>query len=272
MKRIILFFLLLFVFPVSCHAELRIHFIDVGQGDSILVQCDGCSLLIDAGPVEAGTSVNQYLHQTLGLSDVDYLVATHEHDDHIGGICNALSGLTVGKIYTSSSIPVSFWLNNLLPVLNQSGLEIAIPANQESFHVGDAVATFLVPVIKSENANDYSVVLRIDYGGNSALLTADIEGEAETGLLDQGFNVNADLLKIAHHGGDTSTCEAFLKAVNPQFAVISVGKGNKHGHPHAGPLRNLANRNVTVYRTDLFGTIIAVSDGNNWIFEVSKAR
>jgi competence protein ComEC len=115
-------------------------------------------------------------------------------------------------------------------------------------------------------------VLRVDYGENSVLLTADIEGEAETALLEQDFPVNADILKVAHHGGDTSTCEAFLKAVDPQFAVISVGKGNKHGHPHAGPLSNLKNRNVMVYRTDLYGNITAVSDGHGWTFKVSKAR
>jgi beta-lactamase superfamily II metal-dependent hydrolase len=116
------------------------------------------------------------------------------------------------------------------------------------------------------------LVLRIDYEKTSVLLTADIEGEAEMNLVNSGLPLKADVLKIGHHGGNTSTCEAFLKAVDPQYAVISVGKGNKHGHPHPEPLSNLEKKNVTVYRTDLFGTIVGTSDGEKWTFEVSKAR
>ena len=272
MKKGLFLLIFLLLFPVSCFSELSVHFIDVGEGDSILVLSDGASLLVDAGPQEAGVTVNRYIHDSLGLSGLDYVLATHEHDDHLAGMPGALSGLTVGKIFTSPFVSMTYWLKSILPVLRQGNLELAQPVHLDSFPLGSAIVTFIIPDVNSDNPNNHSIVLRIDDGATSVLLAADIEGEAEIALLEQEINLKTDLLKVAHHGGDTSTCEAFLKAVDPQFAIISVGAGNKHGHPHAGPLNNLKNRNITVYRTDLFGTIIARSNGESWSFEVSKAR
>lgn len=258
--------------PFSAAAELKIHVIDVGQGDAILVQCDGQSMLVDAGPEAAGSVVSRYLKETVGLSGLDIVVATHEHDDHLFGMPDALSGLSVKKVYSPASVPMSYWFTTILPRLKQKELEVVKPLPQESFQLGDAAVSFLNVLTEAGNANDLSLVLRIDYGGSSALLTADIEGNAETAMVQAGIPLKADLLKVAHHGGNTSTCESFLNAVSPQYAVISVGAGNKHGHPHRETLSSLANRNVTVYRTDLFGTVVCISDGEGWTFEVSKAR
>ena len=124
----------------------------------------------------------------------------------------------------------------------------------------------------SEIPNNLCIVVRLDYGDTSALLTADLEGEGELYLLETGANLKADVLKVGHHGGNTSTTDAFLKAVDPEYAVISVGKGNKHGHPHQETINKLMKRNISIYRTDEFGTIVMTSDGKAWRTEVRKAR
>ena len=258
--------------PANVLAGLKVHFIDVGQGDSILVESDGCFMLVDAGPWEAGETVNRYLKDAVPDGTLQAVVATHEHDDHLQGMTNALRGLKVETIYSSRAVPMSYWFQNILPVLNQEGLSIQTPQYGDSFSLGAADIRFVNPLAENENSNNLSLVIRIEYGDTSVLLTADIESDAELAMLEQGVDIHADVLKIAHHGGNTSTSEAFLKAVNPGWAVISVGKGNKHGHPHAEPLNNLARMGITVYRTDLFGTVTAVSDGSEWEFQVSRTR
>lgn len=271
-KRVLLIVLVFLVVPFMASAELKVHFIDVGQGDSILVQCDGASMLVDAGPLEAGVVVNDYLRNSVGLSKLDCVVATHEHDDHLFGMPDALSGLETDIVYSSSAIPMTYWFETILPRLRQEGLNLVRPQPLDSFALGGATVTFLNMLTVADNSNDLCLVLRIDYGKTSVLLTADIEGEAEMNLVNSDLPLKADVLKVGHHGGNTSTCEAFLKAVDPQYAVISVGTGNKHGHPHPEPLSYLEKKNVIVYRTDLFGTVVGISDGKSWTFEVSKAR
>ena len=253
-------------------AELKLHIIDVGQGDAILVQCEGASLLVDAGPEDAGTVVSKYLRETVGLSGLDAVIATHEHDDHLFGMPDALRGLTVDTVYSSSAVPMSWWFNKIMPVLGQAGLTVLNPLPGDSFPLGSATVTFLNPLIADAAPNDLSLVVRIDCGEASALLTADIEGAAEIALEKSGASLKADVLKVAHHGGNTSSGEAFLKAVNPSLAVISVGAGNPHGHPHPEPLNNLQRLNIPVYRTDQFGTVVLTYDGFSWSVEFSKAR
>lgn len=268
----LLAFICSLILPCIANSELLIHMIDVGQGDAILVQCDGYSMLVDAGPETAGPTVSQYLRETAGLSSLDIVMATHEHDDHLFGMPEALSGLTVGKVYSPKAVPMTYWFSTILPRLKQKELEVVRPFPQETFQLGSASVTFLNVLAESENVNDLSLTVRIDYGKSSALLTGDLEGEAETAMVQAGIPLKADLLKIAHHGGNTSTCDSFLNAVSPQYAVISVGVGNKHGHPHKETLNKLARKNITVYRTDLFGTILCISNGEGWSFKVSKAR
>lgn len=268
----IAFLLLLISIPVLSSAELKVHFIDVGQGDAILVQCDGENLLIDAGPVEAGDNVNQYLSDVMGLNKIHYVIATHAHDDHLAGMPSALDGLTVGHVYSSTAISSSYWFRTVLSVLKQDGLEISYPAFQDSFQLGGATVRFVNPMSAAENPNDLSLVVLIEYESNTVLLTADIEAEAETSMLACGVQLSADILKVPHHGGNTSCTEAFIRAVSPRIAIISVGTGNPHGHPHMEPLRTLEKYHATIYRTDLFGTIVCTSNGAEWIIEVSKAR
>ena len=260
------------IFPIAVIAELRIHFINVGQGDSILVVCDDEAMLVDAGPLEAGSVVNEYIKNTAGIKTLNYVIATHSHDDHLFGMPEALKGLSVEKIYSSSSIPFTYWFSEILPRISNKDMIVVSTQAEKAFTLGGAEVQFINTPTASENENDHSIACKIVYGENSVLLTADIEGEAEISMLEAGIDLKANVLKVAHHGGNTSTCDAFLNAVNPQYAVISVGKHNPHGHPHQVVLDRLKKKNVIVYRTDYYGTIIAISDGHEWNFEVMKAR
>lgn len=262
--------LLLSVSPAR--SELKLHFIDVGEGDSVLVQCGQDAMLVDAGPVEAGTVVNSYLNDILSDLTLSAVIATHEHDDHLKGMPDALKGMNVRTVYSSPAVPMSWWFSVILPLLNQKSLNVLNPSPGDSFQLGSATVTFLNTLPSADNANDLSLVVRIDDGAASVLLTADIEGAAETDMVAKHVPLKADILKVAHHGGSTSTSELFLKNVDPRWAVISVGKDNPHGHPHTETLNSLNRRNITVYRTDQFGTVVAVNDGTGWSFEVMKAR
>ena len=263
---------LFLLLPVLARAELRVHFIDVGQGDAILVQCDGESLLVDAGPAEAGGTVRRYLTETQGLDTLDHVIATHEHDDHLFGMPEALRGLKVGRVYSSAGVSSSYWFQTILPVLKQKSLELLYPAPLDAFRLGGASVTFVNPLTEAGTINDRSLAVRIEYEGTAVLLTADIEAEAESAMLREHVPLKADVLKVAHHGGNTSGSDAFIREVSPAVAVISVGAGNKHGHPHDEPLRILKKYGAAVYRTDYYGTIVCVYDGQEWTVEVSRAR
>lgn len=271
-KYWVFYITILLIFPFSAKADLKLHFIDVGQGDAILVQCEGENMLIDAGPLEAGKTVHDYLTEKMGVTQLEYVVATHEHDDHLAGMPDALNGLIVQKIYTGKAISLNYWFETILPRVKGKSFSVFRPAEGETFKIGSATVSFIDTPKEAENANDLCLVLRIDYGNNSALLAADLEGDGENYLLHHDQHLQADVLKIGHHGGNTSTSEQFIRSVRPQMAIISVGTGNKHGHPHQEILNRLDKYNVIVYRTDLFGSIILTSDGNEWTTEVLKAR
>ena len=259
-------------FYIRLGEGIKIHFIDVGQGDAILVQCNGESLLIDAGPAEAGRKVNQYLEDILGSDHLNYVIATHEHDDHIGGMPEALTGFSVGGIWSSSAIPISWWKNHVFPGMKEQSVQIKKPVFGDCFALGGAAVQFINPMEKAENANDLSLAIRITYGNSVVLLMADVETEAEQSILKTGIPLKADILKVAHHGGNSSSSEAFIREVSPDKAVISVGEGNKHGHPNDEPLRCLDKYHATVYRTDQSGTIVCSGNGALWTVKVERTR
>ena len=268
-KALVLTFLMLLLEGSGC-AELSIHMLDVGQGDALLILCDGQSLLVDAGPEETGTFVHNYVSQRITDNQLDYVIATHGHADHLGGMTEALRGFSIGQIYTPAAIPMSYWLNHILPKTKGGSFTVNKPQPKETFTLGTATIQFLNVLTEAEIENDLSLVIRIDYENTSVLLTGDLEGAGEISLLEAGADLKADVLKVGHHGGNTSTSDAFLKSVHPRYALISVGKGNKHGHPHQEVLTRLAKNSITVYRTDQFGTIIMTSDGQDWKAEVMK--
>lgn len=256
---------------ISAAAELTVTFLDVGQGDAIILSCDGRTALIDAGTVEMGPTVNGYLTEQCQISELAAVIATHNHDDHIGGMPGALTGLTVDTVISPPSVSMFYWFDNVQPVLNQSSLNVMTPMQGDSYSLGNAVLTFLNADDPLLSPNNRSAVIRVDYGETSFLLMGDAEADEEQQLLDCGAELKADVMKIGHHGGLGSTGSNLLSAVSPTHAIISVGAGNDHGHPAPETVTLLQSKGISIYRTDLDGNIICVSDGENITVEITKA-
>ena len=250
-------------------STFEVHYIDVGQGDSALVLCDGMSMLIDGGESSASSKVYSYL-KAHGVDHLDYMVATHAHSDHIGGLSGALNYATVDKAFCPVTSYDSKTFSGMTKYLGQQGVEITVPTADESFRLGNAVATILGPRKTYDDPNNTSIILKIVYGETSFLFTGDAEREAEADIREAGCDLNATVLKVGHHGSDTSTSYPFLREVMPEYAVISVGKDNSYGHPTENTLSRLRDAEVQVYRTDLQGTIICTSDGHEVTFTTEK--
>ena len=236
------------------------RFIDVGQGDCALISCDDQWLLIDAGPPQASSTVYSVLRR-LGVARLDYLVSTHPDADHAGGISGALEAAACGTFYSPTAESDTRTWRSLCERLGRQGVPITIPAPGDSFSLGAARVTFLGPVHPASDDNNNSLVLRIDHGDDSFLFTGDAEREEESDLLSSGANLRADVLKVGHHGSAGASSPAFLAAVAPQHAVISVGD-NSYGHPTDEVLGRLAAQGANVLRTDQGGDILAVSTGD----------
>lgn len=250
--------------PTAVSGKLTVHFINVGQGDSIFLQLPNYqTMLVDAGPNEFGSTVVSYL-QKQGVNRIDYLVATHPHEDHIGGMDLVINSFDIGKIYMPRVTTTTKTFEDVLLSIQAKGLKIT-PARAGIVVLLDQSGlkiNFLAPCgSRYEDLNNWSAVLKVQYGGTSFLLTGDVQSESEQEMLASGANLKADVLKVGHHGSHSSTTAAFLKAVSPKYAVISVGAGNDYGHPHQETLAKLVNAGVKVYRADRDGTVVFVSDG-----------
>jgi len=247
-----------------------IHFIDVGQADAAVIICDGEVLMIDGGNTGDSSLIYSYLTRTLGLEHIDYMIGTHAHEDHIGGLAGALNACTVGTVYAPVTEYDSEAFGDFKKYVQKQGLEITVPTVGDTFNVGSATVQFLSPAYQYADTNDTSIVVRIVYGNTSFLFTGDAEWEPEHDMVDSGYDLSATLLKVGHHGSDTSTSYVFLREIMPQYAVISVGKGNSYGHPTEDTLSRLRDADVIVYRTDIQGDIICYSDGNLLMFVTEK--
>lgn len=244
--------------------ELEVHFIDVGQADSILIKTsDGHSMLIDAGNNADDELVYSYLKNE-GVKILDVVVGTHPHEDHIGGLDTVINNFNVNKVYMPKASNTTKTYEDVLLAIKNKGLKVTNPVVGSTFSLGDAKFTILAPNSSNYNElNNYSIVLKMEYGSTSFLFTGDAEDISEEEMINKGYDLSVDLLKVAHHGSESSTTESFLKAVSPKYAVIMVGKDNSYGHPHKKVLTRLKNHNIEVYRTDESGTIIATTDGNS---------
>ena len=255
--------------PVEEGGSFQIHFIDVGQADAALVICDGHYMLIDGGNAEDSDLVYAYLERH-GAKHLDYMVASHAHEDHIGGLSGALNYAAVDTAFCPVTEYSSKVFQNMVKYLGEQGKSLTVPAPGDKFSLGSAQVEILGPVKEYDDTNDTSIVLRIDYGETSFLFTGDMETGAERDLLDSGADVRATVLKAGHHGSDTSTSYQFLRAVMPQYTVISVGEGNSYGHPSDEVLSRFRDAGTEVYRTDMQGHIIAKSDGKTVTFTTEK--
>ncbi len=249
---------------------LVVHYIDVGQGDSAFVQLpDGRTLLIDGGP--STDVVNRYV-SALGCKKIDFIVATHPDADHIGGLPRVLDEFDVGEFYMPDKVHITKLFENMLDSLDANGCSVKVAESGVKIAAGDGYdIEIIAPVAEYEDNNNASAVVVVECGDVSFLFTGDIENLAEADILNSGADIDADVLKIAHHGSDSSTTEAFLDAVTPKLAVISVGADNKYGHPSIEVVSRLNARYIPHYSTAKHGTVVIECDGKSCNVSTSEA-
>lgn len=244
-------------------SNLAVHYIDVGQADCALVLCDDNSMLIDGGNADDSRLVASYL-KNMGIEELDYVVCTHAHEDHAGGLAGALSVADAKHVYAPKrEANTKAYKNFKKKALEKAG-KIEHPSVGETVYLGSGTVEFLGPVTeKNKDTNSTSIVLKITYGATSFLFTGDAERDEEEDILNNGANLKSTVLKVGHHGSSASTSYPFLRAVMPQYAVISCEKGNSYGHPHRETMSRLNDAEIEIYRTDEQGNIVMTSDGSN---------
>nr|WP_312289561.1 ComEC/Rec2 family competence protein [Clostridium chromiireducens] len=273
---IFLFMIIISLYLISCSSlyknsnyikpdpnQMIVHFIDVGQGDSILIQVNNKNMLIDAGPKSDKNELLNYLSK-LNIEKLDYVIATHPHEDHIGNMSDIIDSYNVLKFYAPKVQSTTKTFEKMIDSLKRKGLKInVIRKDTDSIDLGkNTNVRVFSPIDDSyENLNNYSSVIRIQYGSTSFLFTGDAEKDVEEKILDNNENISSDVLKVGHHGSSTSTSKAFLNKINPSIGVISVGKDNTYNHPNNETIKSLKENKVTIYRTDKDGTVILSSDG-----------
>ena len=253
---------------VSIVSSLEVHFIDVGQADAALLLCDGETMLIDGGNKGDSNLIYAYLKK-LDISYLNYIVATHAHEDHVGGLAGALNYAEVGNVYCPVTVYESDAFSDFKKYVEKRNAQITVPSVGDCFELGNAVVEILGLNAGSE-VNDTSIMLKVTHGDISFLFTGDAEREAEQVVLNSGCDLSSTVLKVGHHGSADSTTYPFLREIMPAYVVISVGDDNSYGHPTQEVLSRLRDAEVKVFRTDLQGDIIAVSDGQNVVVNVEK--
>lgn len=250
--------------PVA-EGEMFVDFVDVGQGDCTLIRTADAVILVDAGEAGTADTVVSYLKEK-GIKNIDCCIATHPHSDHIGALYRIFEEFSVDTVLLpdipDELIPTTSTYEKFLDGLEN--VKNIIPAGAgDNFDFGSLNLDILGPVKEYDDLNQMSLVSKVSFGNTSVMLTGDIETPAETDMLKKrNVDYSADILKVGHHGSKTSTSEKWLKAVHPQFAVVSCGLDNDYGHPHKNIINRLEDFGVEYYRTDLEGHILFKSDGN----------
>lgn len=250
---------------ITSGENLEVHFIDVGQADcSLIIQGDD-ALLVDGGNKADGPLVLDYI-KSQGVEDLDYVICTHGHEDHVGGLPYIIDNIKTDVVITDNNNDSGIF-NTFINTISENNIEMKEPEAGESFNIGESSVTIVAPVSDYySDYNDNSVVFRLVFGNNSFLFTGDAGVSAESDILSSGAYLHSDVLKAGHHGSHTATSIPFISAVSPKYAVISCGSGNSYGHPHIETLQTFSKYGVAVFRTDEQGTIIANSDGTNLTF------
>jgi len=244
---------------------LAVHFIDVGQADCALLLCGNEAMLIDGGNVADSDLIYAYL-QKYNVNHLKYIVNTHAHEDHVGGLAGALNEATIDYAFAPVAEYDTKAFRDYVKYVQAQNKQITIPSPGDKLTLGEAEVTVLAPLEDYEDTNNTSIVMRVVYGETSFLFTGDAEVLSEQAMLNSGRNLQSTVLKVGHHGSSTSTSDDFLRIVNPEYAVISCETGNTYGHPHQETMVKLHEAGIAVYRTDLQGTIIAQSDGKTVTF------
>lgn len=253
--------------------ELMLTMIDVGQADSFLLMQDGKTALVDCGKRSTGKNVVEYLN-SIGVTKLDYVFGTHPHEDHMGGMYEVISNFEIGQIIipkVEKGVVTSNWYMKLMNEISTNNYNVIYPDVEAVYELGDAYIQVLGPVTKfPTDINNYSTVLKVSFGEMDVIMTGDAEKEVEEEILAYGHYLDAEILKVGHHGSDTSTTEELLDAISPDYALISAGLGNKHEHPTKSTMEKLEERNIEVYRTDENGTVTAIITSNNVEFNCNE--
>ena len=247
--------------------DLMVFFLDVGQGDSILIKSQNEYMLIDAGNNNDGDKIVKYFNN-IGIEKFKYVVGTHVHEDHIGGMDNIIKKFKIDNFYMPSDASTTQTLLEVLNALESKNVKLQTAKAGTRLKLGDSDIEVLSAKVKQEELNDTSIVLRLTYKNVSFLFTGDATSNVEKELLNK--NIESTVLKVGHHGSKYSNSAAFLRKVNPKYAVISCGINNEYYHPHKVVLDKLESLNTEIYRTDLLGTIVAISDGYKVEFKTIK--
>ena len=247
---------------------LKVHFIDVGQGDATLIELHGYTTLIDAGPNSSAESLIYYL-KSQNIKSIDYIITTHPDEDHIGGMDNVIEEFAIGQVIMPKVTHTTKTFEDVLVAIEKKGLKIKEGKAGVKLELGE-MAAGLPPIAAEiiapqsrqyEDLNNYSVVLRLVYGSQAFLFTGDAEELSEKEMLAAQTDLQAQVLKVGHHGSNSSTTQEFLAKVKPEYAIISVGKDNDYGHPKEAVLKRLTKAGAAIYRTDELGTIKVITDG-----------
>ena len=254
--------------PTPPTEELKVHFIDVGQGDSILIDLGEIEILIDGGGKSPG--VVAYLNDYIDGA-IEVMVATHPHADHIGGLIAVLDSFKVDEIWLNGDTSTSKTYHEFMNRVNNEGASTNEALRGQSIEVGNLTFIILHPVKPLfDDTNNNSILLKLDFGSIAFLFTGDAEKEAEASILESGLPVQADILKVGHHCSRTSSSAQFLDAVKPEVAVYMAGEGNRYGHPHQETINTLTSVGAKIYGTDIHGNIIVTTDGEAFSIKTEK--
>ena len=271
--QVALLAVLLFAVSASASENLIVHFLDVGQGDSILLQFNNKNVLIDGGDQDAGPIVKSYL-RSHGVKSLDLVVATHPHEDHIGGLLTVLNDFPVKQVLDSGQVHIRRRPSrDFLNVIDQKNIPFSIAERGQTIDLDPSLKIEVLSPPStpfSDDLNQNSIVLKVTYNKVSFLLMGDAGFEAEDSIMAAGYDLKSTVLKVGHHGSSSSTGTSFLSKVKPKVDVIEVGAGNDYGHPTQTTLSALQNTGSKVYRTDLDGNIVITTDGQTYSVSTEK--
>ena len=252
--------------------ELTLTMIDVGQADSFLLVQDGKTMLVDCGTRATGEDVVKYLNEQ-GITRLDYVIGTHPHDDHMGGMYDVITNFEIGKIIMPEvevGKVTTNWYVKLMQEIKQGAYELEYAKLGAVYDLGEASFKIIGPIETDEiNLNNYSIVLKVTFGDMDVIMTGDAETKVEKAIIESGETLGAEILKVGHHGSDTSSSDEFLDAVSPLYALISAKVGNKYEHPIKSTMQKLEKRKIEVYRTDENGTVVATIPANDVKFSTA---
>lgn len=239
--------------------DLQIYYFDVGQADSTLIINNGHSMLIDAGNNEDGEKLVTYIKEELNITTIDYVVGTHPHEDHIGGLDDIINNFNIKEVYLPEAMTTTKTFEDVLDAIANKELSITVPTIGETFKLGEADFEVIYTGTGEKDLNEASIILRMIFGNKTYLFTGDTTEEVEETILNS--NIDIDVLKVAHHGSKYSSSEEFLNIATPEYAIISAGEGNSYGHPEPETLTRLKKYTNNIYITKDLGTILLTSDG-----------